>query len=166
MAVAPKDKTAPKAKNPVAKQFRFGYLVHDVSRTRRTLMDAYMRPSGVTRSQWSVLSALSRSTGDGMTQVDLARLLDIGKVTVGGLVDRLEATGYVERRPDATDRRAKLVYVTDKGYEVITLMIRVSNKMNKKILDGVTDEDLEIVERVLMRVKENIREEIRANNKP
>lgn len=159
MALAEKPKTAPKPRNPVAKQFRFGYLVHDVSRTRRTLMDAYMRPAGVTRSQWSVLSALSRSDGEGMTQVDLARLLDVGKVTVGGLVDRLESTGYVERRADPQDRRAKLVYVTDKGFEMIKLMIRVSNKINKKILDGVSDEELEIVERVLKRVKENIKTE-------
>lgn len=154
-----------KAKRPVAKQFRFGYLVHDVSRVRRTLMDEYMRPLDITRSQWSVLSTLSRGGNNGMMQVDLARLLDVGKVTVGGLVDRLEATGHVERRADATDRRAKRVYITEQGFEMLRSMILVAVMLNKKILVGVTPEELEITERVLMRVKDNIRHAIDSDDK-
>ncbi len=103
------------AQRPTAAQFRFGYLVHDVSRTRRTLMDHYMKPLGITRSQWSILSTLSRGGNDGMMQVDLARLLDVGKVSIGGLIDRLEATGHVERRSDAKDRRAKRIFITEQG---------------------------------------------------
>lgn len=123
-----------------------------------------MRPAGVTRSKWWVLSALSRARGKGMTQVDLARLLDVGKVTVGGLVDRLEKSGDVERRADPNDRRAKLVYVTEKGFDTIKMMIRVSNKINKKILQGVTEEELLITERVLKKVKDNIRTETQLHN--
>jgi MarR family transcriptional regulator for hemolysin len=145
------------ARKPSAKQFRFGYLVHDVSRVRRTLMDKAMRPLGLTRSQWSVLSTLSRGGNDGMMQADLARLMEVGKVTVGGLVDRMEASGHVERRPDAEDRRAKRVFITEQGYEVIRLMIRVSTKVNEQILKGVSPEDQQITERVLLAVKTNIK---------
>jgi len=147
----------PPVKRPSAKQFRFGYLVHDVSRIRRTLMDQKMRPLGITRSQWSVLSALSRGGNDGMMQVDIARLMDVGKVTMGGLIDRLEASGHVERRPDATDRRVKRVFITEQGYEVIRLMIVVAKQINERILEGVSPEHEKIVEDVLLRVKENMR---------
>lgn len=146
-----------------ASRFRFGYLVHDVSRTRRTLMDHYMRPLGITRSQWSVMSALSRAEQGEMTQVDLARLLDVGKVTVGGLVDRLEATGHVERRPDPSgDRRVKRVFITEQGYQILNQMIDVSEHLNALILDGITEEDVATAEAVLMRVKENVRKAIQA----
>jgi MarR family transcriptional regulator, transcriptional regulator for hemolysin len=145
-------------KRPSAKQFRFGYLVHDVSRVRRTLMDQAMRPLGVTRSQWSVLSALSRGGNNGMMQVDLARLLEVGKVTVGGLVDRLEATGHIERRADATDRRAKRVFITEQGFEVIRQMIIVAQKLNTRILKSVSAEHQQITEDVLFQVKQNMRE--------
>src|SRR3546814_1021835 len=84
---------AEKAGKPSAKQFRFGFLVHDVSRMRRTLFDQVMKPLGITRSQWSVLAWLSRGGNEGVMQVDLARQLDVGKVTIGGLIDRLEASG-------------------------------------------------------------------------
>lgn len=146
------------AKRPSAKQFRFGYLVHDVSRIRRTVMDQVMRPYGITRSQWSVLSALSRGGNDGMMQVDLARLMEVGKVTVGGLVDRLEASGHVERRADATDRRAKRVFITEQGYEVIRLMVAVSTKINRRILKGLTPAEVQTVEKALLQVKRNLKE--------
>ena len=149
-----KAKPAPK---PVVKPFRFGFLVHDVSRMRRTLFDDVMRSRNVTRSQWSVLATLSRVGRDGMMQVDLARHMDVGKVTIGGLIDRLEATGLVERRLDTTDRRARRVFITDKGFEVISEMQKAGNKLNKSILAGVSEEDLRITEETLAKVKSNIR---------
>lgn len=142
---------------PSAQQFTFGYLVHDVSRIRRTVMDLIMRPYDITRSQWSVLSALSRGGNNGMTQVDLARLMEVGKVTVGGLVDRLEASGHVERRADATDRRAKRVYITEQGYEAIRLMISVASEVNGRILADSTPEEITMCEQVLGRAKKQLK---------
>jgi len=142
---------------PAAKPFRFGFLVHDVSRMRRTLFDDAMRPLGITRSQWSVLAVLSRSKHEGMMQVEISRFMDLGKVTIGGLIDRLQAQGYVERRMDPADRRARRVYITDKGFEVIAQMQKVGTKLNRSILAGVSREEQRITEETLARVKANIR---------
>lgn len=149
--------TGPAEGRPSAQQFTFGYLVHDVSRVRRVVMDLIMRPYGITRSQWSVLSALSRGGNNGMMQVDLARLMEVGKVTVGGLIDRLEASGHVERRSDPADRRVKRVYITDKGYEIISLMVAVASDVNGRILDGLTKQEVAACERVLARAKKNLK---------
>ena len=155
---AAKRKTSKKpVEPPSAQQFTFGYLVHDVSRIRRTMMDLIMRPYDITRSQWSVLSTLSRGGNNGMTQVDLARLMEVGKVTVGGLVDRLEASGHVERRADPTDRRAKRVFITDQGYEVIRLMINVASEANERLLSDSTPEEIEVCELVLSRAKKRLK---------
>lgn len=93
-----------------------------------------------------------------MTQVDLARLLEVGKVTVGGLVDRLEATGHVERRADASDRRIKRVFITKQGYDVLQQMIDVATKLNERTLSNVSREDRLICEDVLFKVKQNLKE--------
>jgi MarR family transcriptional regulator for hemolysin len=162
MDVAIKKPATTKKKRSPAKIFRFGFLIHDVSRTRRTMMDHYMRPLGITRSQWSVISALSRGGDEGLMQVDLARLLEVGKVTVGGLIDRLEATGHVERRADPSgDRRVKRVFITHQGYEMLDRMKKVSEDLNNRILSGISAEDIAKCEDVLMRVKANIKEAIR-----
>jgi MarR family transcriptional regulator, transcriptional regulator for hemolysin len=107
---------------------RLGFLMHDVSRLRRSVFDEYMKPAGVTRSQWWVLAHLSRH--DGMIQSDLADMLELGKAALGGLIDRLAAAGFIERRPDDNDRRVKRVYLSSEG----TRMIR---EMSERVLEGL-----------------------------
>ncbi|WP_375420454.1 MarR family winged helix-turn-helix transcriptional regulator [uncultured Sphingomonas sp.] len=149
---------------PTAQPFRFGFLVHDVSRMRRTLFDDRMKPLGVTRSQWSVLAYLSRESNNGTMQVDLARDMDVGKVTIGGLIDRLESSGHVERRLDARDRRARRIFITEKGFETIRQMQTVGAELNDHVLEGVSERDLKITEKTLARVKENIRSLLHASS--
>lgn len=154
--------TKPASEHQVGpKEFRIGFYVHDVSRMRRTLFDIELKPLGITRSQWWVLAQLSRSEGhegeQGMLQTDLARILDVGKVTIGGLIDRLEASDFVERRPDKTDRRAKRIIITDKGHGVLDQMITVARRLNMTILDGISQQDIKTAEEVLSRMKQNIR---------
>lgn len=138
--------------------FRIGFLVHDVSRMRRTLFDQAMKPLGITRSQWWVLSQLSRHTRSGMLQTELARDLDVGKVTVGGLIDRLEASGCVVRQPDAVDRRAKRIMITEDGRKVLKQMVTVGQALNQVILAGLTPAEIEVTERALALMKDNIRQ--------
>jgi DNA-binding MarR family transcriptional regulator len=58
---------------------------------------------------------------DGIRATDLARLSGRHKQIVGRLVDELEVLGYVERRPDPQDRRAKLVVPTERGLAQLRL---------------------------------------------
>lgn len=143
---------------------RIGYLVHDVSRMRRTLFDTEMKPFGITRSQWWALSQLARSKDlndrKDILQSDLARVMEVGKVTVGGLIDRLESSGFVKRIPDAVDRRAKRVSITNRGYEVLERMKDVGRELNIKTLAGISEEEKELAESVLSRMKANIRDVI------
>jgi len=139
---------------------RIGFLVHDVSRMRRTLFDQSVKPLGITRAQWWALANLSRHETEGMIQSDLARLLEVGKVTVGGLIDRLEGSGHVERRPDPIDRRIKRIFITDRGYELIKLMTAVGRDLNAIILKGVHLDQVHIAEKVLHKMKDNMRERL------
>ena len=66
---------------------RLGYLIHDVSRLRRLSFDRELAPLGITRSQWWVLAFIARN--DGLPQTELANELEVGKVALGALVDRL-----------------------------------------------------------------------------
>ena len=146
--------------NKVPQEVRIGFLVHDVSRMRRTLFDQAMKPLGITRSQWWVLSQLSRHAKSGMLQTELARDLDVGKVTVGGLIDRLEAAGYVVRQPEKTDRRAKRIMITERGHEILGEMVAVGRKLNGVILAGLTPEAVAAAEQALETMKENIRDAV------
>lgn len=135
-------------------ELRFGYLIHDVSRLRRTIFDRWLAPSGITRSQWWVLAFLARQ--DGMPQTDLADQLDVGKVALGALIDRLEAAGFAERRPAPSDRRVKLVCLTQKGRELLRTLRRNSREFNQRILAGIAAEDVVAAIGTLGQIKRNL----------
>jgi len=135
-------------------ELRLGFLIHDVSRLRRSAFDRCLKPLNVTRSQWWVLAYLSRE--DGMTQSQLAEELDLGKVAVGGLIDRLEKTGLVRRQADATDRRVNRVFLEPKSKQLIARMRKISHRMNEQILSGLTDGKLESTAVTLDAMKRNL----------
>jgi DNA-binding MarR family transcriptional regulator len=142
--------------SPTTSQFRLGFLVHDVSRLRRTVIDKALKPLGITRSQWWVLSNLSRNSSHEMMQSELAKVLDIGKVALGGLLDRLEAPGYIERRADPVDRRAKRVVMTLKGEDVLEQMQERGRKLNEDTMIGVSAAEVAIAEDILHRMKKRL----------
>jgi DNA-binding MarR family transcriptional regulator len=135
-------------------ELRLGFLIHDVSRLRRSAFDRCLKPLNVTRSQWWVLAYLSRE--DGMTQSQLAEELDLGKVAVGGLIDRLEKSGLVRRDADATDRRVNRVFLEPKSKQLIARMRKVSHRLNEQILHGVPDPKLEAAATTLDAMKRNL----------
>ena len=79
------------------------FLLHDVARLLRVDADKRARAHGMTRAQWAILIWLERQPG--ISQKELAELLEVEPITVARLIDRLEARGMVERRPDPKDRR-------------------------------------------------------------
>jgi DNA-binding MarR family transcriptional regulator len=135
-------------------ELRLGFLIHDASRLRRSAFDRCLKPLNVTRSQWWVLAYLSRE--DGMTQTQLAEELDLGKVAIGGLIDRLEKSGLVRREADATDRRVNRVFLEPKSKQLITRMRKVSHELNQRILSGMSDKQLETTAGTLDAMKRNL----------
>ena len=135
-------------------ELRLGFLIHDVSRLRRSAFDRCLKPLNVTRSQWWVLAYLSRE--DGMTQSQLAEELDLGKVAVGGLIDRLEKSGLLRREADAADRRVNRVFLEPKSKQLIAKMRKVSHRMNEQILSGLPDARLESSAVTLDAMKRNL----------
>ncbi len=68
------------------------------------------------------------------TQIQLAALADLDKTTMVATVDDLEERGLAERRPSATDRRARIIAVTDKG--------RAAAEEGQRIVDRVHSDAL------------------------
>lgn len=135
---------------------RFGFLIHDVSRLRRVVVDRALKPLGITRSQWWVLAFLSRR--DGMTQTALAGDLDLTKVAIGGLLDRMESAGFVERRADASDGRTRRVYLTRAGTKLVTAIRKSVEDIELQILDKISEDALNQASTTLLTIKDTLLE--------
>jgi MarR family transcriptional regulator for hemolysin len=93
------------------------FLLHDVARLLRVDADKRARAHGMTRAQWAILVWLERQPG--ISQKELAELLEVEPITVARLVDRLETRGMVERRPDPRDRRIWRLHLSLPAYAAL-----------------------------------------------
>ena len=124
-----------------------GYLIHEADRLMSRQFDRRMRALGLTRAQWWVLAQLYFN--DGVTQSELAQELGFSKAALGGLLDRLEAKGWLERRPHATDRRAKRLYRTrlDRGDRATLMRLLGVVIRNLEAREGTDEEARERIRR-------------------
>lgn len=113
------------------------FLISDVSRLMRRRFDERARLIGVTRAQWRTLTTLSRH--EGANQGTLADLLEVEPISLCRMIDRLEEAGLVERRRDPGDRRAWLIFLTDKAKPIITELRTLADGLFTYALSGVDE---------------------------
>src|SRR4051812_46506584 len=97
--------------NPIDFSQRFGFVVNEVGRLYGRQFDQRARETlGLSRAQCRLLSQVAQNDSDRpWTQADLAHQLDLTPMGVATLCDRMEAAGWITRRPSATDRRANAI---------------------------------------------------------
>ncbi len=134
--------------------FPVGLEIHEISRSLRRTFDAKARGFGFTQEQWRALWHLSRN--EGISQTKLADILEMQPISVGRLIDRLEAAGLVERRPHPTDRRAVKLYLTATAQpQLAQLRVRAA-ELNDAALRGLSASEQESLLALLQRVRQNI----------
>ena len=132
----------------------FGFLLHDVARLMRTTFDRRVKAMGFTRSQWWVLNHLFRN--DGVTQSELADLLEVEKATLGRLLDRMEQKGWVRREGHSGDRRAKRVFLTDEVEPAIKAMRAAAAEIRRDAVAGLPAAQQELFVDALLAIKANL----------
>ena len=131
-----------------------GFLLNDVSRQLRNRFDRQARALGLTRAQWRVMMFLRRH--EGARQSELAALLEVENVTLGRHIDRLEESGWVERRSDPSDRRAWLLYLADKSMPILDKLAVVLIETRETALTGFTAQERDDLIETLLRIKVNL----------
>jgi DNA-binding MarR family transcriptional regulator len=132
----------------------FGYLVNDVARLMRINYDRRVRSLGLTRSQWWVLNHLFRHPG--ATQSELAAILEIERPTLGRLLDRLQAKGWVRREHDARDRRAWRVHLAPAAEPAMRKLRKHAAGLRRDALAGLSGKERERFVDALLAIKANL----------
>ncbi len=138
------------------------FLLHDVARLMRVEADKRARQHGMTRAQWAILIWLERQPG--ISQKELSEILEVEPITVARLIDRLEARGMVERRPDPRDRRIWRLHLLAPAREVIHEIDDHRADMTRIVTEGINEKDLETMTEALLRMKSTLTQEMRGKN--
>ncbi|QYF86052.1 MarR family winged helix-turn-helix transcriptional regulator [Brevundimonas sp. PAMC22021] len=112
-----------------------------VGRRWKARFAALVKPSGNTNSRAAVLYFLADAP-KGLTQAELSELLSISPATLTRMLDGMEGRGMISRRALIGDRRAKLVFIEDKGRADLEDLDKAAGELRDSLLDGVPAEDL------------------------
>jgi MarR family transcriptional regulator for hemolysin len=125
------------------------------SRLLRNYIDHRAKERGTTRAQWIVLFRLRQR--EGLSQVDLADVLELQPISLVRLLDRLVEHGLLERRPDPKDRRANRLFLTATGHQLVDDLDGLRDAIATDVLRDVPDGALQTSLDTLVEVKERIK---------
>jgi MarR family transcriptional regulator, transcriptional regulator for hemolysin len=125
------------------------------SRLLRNYIDNRAKQRGSTRAQWIVLFRLRQQ--EGLSQVDLADVLELQPISLVRLLDRLVEHGLLERRPDPKDRRANRLFLTRSGRQLVDDLDGLRDRIASDVLRGIPDEAIQTSLETLVDVKERIK---------
>jgi MarR family transcriptional regulator for hemolysin len=127
----------------------------ETSRLLRNYIDQRAKTRGTTRAQWIVLFRLREQ--EGLSQVDLADVLELQPISLVRLLDRLVEHGLVERRSDPRDRRANRLFLTAAGRQLADDLDSLRDAIATDVLQGVPTAALETSLKALRDVKDRIK---------
>ena len=110
-------------------------------------------PFGITAAQGMVLNFLGRE--DELTSRELSRRTSLDSATITGILDRLEAAGFIERRPHPEDRRAILICLTSAGRKIAGELYDTMVRANEEFLAGLSAREQLALRTLLGKVRQN-----------
>lgn len=131
----------------------FGFLVHDIARQLTAVIDKRLSRYGMTRSHWRAVLYIWRTPG--ISQTELSEILDISRMGVTGLIDRMESKGLVCRQDDPNDRRVKRIYLTESTDDFIPMITIIGGETIDDFFAGIDEPSRELLIELLLKVKGN-----------
>lgn len=125
------------------------------SRLLRNYIDHRAKSRGTTRAQWIVLFRLRDQ--EGLSQVDLADVLELQPISLVRLLDRLVEHGLLERRHDPKDRRANRLFLTASGRQLVDDLDSLRDGIAGDVMKNLSPEAIETTLTSLREIKCSIK---------
>lgn len=134
-----------------------GFLIKVISDRMKALGDNDLKTHDLTFSQAQVLVVIERNGGT-IAQKEIEKILDVSHPTIVGLVNRLQEKGFVECEVDETDRRSKIVFLSEKAKSLGQLMREKRDQSDRELMEGLSEEEAEQLYVLLRKIYSNIEE--------
>ncbi|MEU6739809.1 MarR family winged helix-turn-helix transcriptional regulator [Streptosporangium sandarakinum] len=125
-----------------------GMLMH-AGHVLTTRLTAALAEIGITPRDQCVLWHAAEAE---RTQIQLAELADLDKTTMVVTIDKLERAGYAERRPSSTDRRARIISVTEEGLRIVAEGAKIVDRVHAEVLAALPEGERQAFVDALMRL--------------
>jgi DNA-binding MarR family transcriptional regulator len=129
-------------------------LITQTARSMRTALSHSLSDSGLYAGQDGVILALAED--EGMTPGQLAARLGVKAPTMTRTIGRMEAQGFLQRRPDGTDGRLTKVYLTDTGLQSVEQINRSVSDCGALAAKGLSDKEVRTLLKLLKTIEYNL----------
>jgi MarR family transcriptional regulator for hemolysin len=129
------------ASAPTRNVVDLSFLFSQASHVLATRMAAAFAETDITPREYCVLFHAQEAE---RTQIQLAKISDLDKTTMVVTVDELERAGLAERRPSSTDRRARIIAVTDAGERAVAEGMKVADRVHRDVLAALPEDQREV----------------------
>ncbi|MDR3588323.1 MAG: MarR family transcriptional regulator [Negativicutes bacterium] len=140
----------------------FGQRITILGRLFAKRLNEQILATGLTGSQWSVVSCLLRQGS--LTQAAICEQLSIEAPTISKTLLAMESAGWITRFADKNDRREKKVVLTDKAREQTAVWTNMAGSVNQEALAGISGEDIAALDRVLAQLLHNLGKSVSPTN--
>jgi len=138
---------------PLNPRRTFGFLLKDVNRLNVQRFEQRAATFGLTLPQCRTLIYLAEH--EGISQVQLAELTDIDPMTLVRILDRMESDGWLERRSDPGDRRARRLFITANGRPLVDAIWRLVDLTRREAFAGIPKKQTELLIKLLEKIQSN-----------
>ncbi len=133
-------------------------LIHEAAHLMRNRYDAAARTIGTTSQQWRTLTSIARCH-EPPTQAELAERLDVERITLCRMIDRLADAGLVERRADPRDRRVWRIHLLPPAEPVLEHFGGLAAEVEREILSALDPAERAALRSSLERLRASLRKQ-------
>lgn len=130
------------------------FMTNKYNKEITELFNQRLQEHNITRVQWIALFYIGNN--EGITQRDLAQILDSNESSIVRLIDRMEKENIVKREKDPTDRRVTKLFLTEEGMKKRDEILPIGEKFSKDCIKGISEEDLGVFKDVLNKMVKNL----------
>jgi DNA-binding MarR family transcriptional regulator len=134
----------------------FGFLITDVSRLIRAEFDRRVAEAGLGLTPGEARTLSHAFRAGVVRQTVLAESMGVEAMTLSTYLDRLEARGLVERRPDPSDRRAKLVHLAEEAHDVLVTIQAIGASLRAEVAEKINASDWEHLNMALRLARDSL----------
>lgn len=147
--------------------WKFGFQIKSLSNMIKKKIDVLNRDSELTGFQGFLLRYLiMEGSRRDVFQRDVEKRMEISRSSVTSVLQLMEKNGFIGREPVDYDARLKKIVVTPKGLAADQHQIETFEKIEEILCDGISEEDLQTLHRVLNQMKHNIDPDYTGGSQP
>ena len=140
----------PKQEQPI------GFKIKQIHNVFEKDFNHMLKSIGITSSQCAVLDFLFTSSIEEISQRDVEKHLSLKNPTVTGIMQRLDEKGFIFCVQSKTDKRKKVIFLTEKAYDIQRKMNTHRKKMDAILTRGMTAKEVQSFRKQLDKVMKNI----------